>query len=261
MSFDISYAEVSAKNLGLVVTDRPSIPTPTRRNDTFTVRGRDGSLRVYDGAVEDIEITVNFAFYSPETDWMQKRRIVTDWLISRKDVALDPWLDQLGDYILDTELERILLPAGSNYLYFSDDPDYCYRVKHVKISDMGRQLRRLGTFKAAFTCDGYEYLRSGLEEKTLQQVAVNLHEPCKPIYKITGNGTCALIVNGKTFRISVGGEATIDSECMIAYRSDGMLLNTDVTGDYESLWLKYGANTLSATANFTVRVIPRWRCL
>ena len=68
-------------------------------------------------------------------------------------------------------------------------------------------------------------------------------------------------MNGNVFTADVGQNVTIDTDRMIAYREDGELVNTSVTGDYEVLYLQHGKNTLSATSGFTVQVIPGWRRL
>ena len=59
----------------------------------------------------------------------------------------------------------------------------------------------------------------------------------------------------------VGQNVTIDTELMIAYRMDGTMENTSVTGDYEDLYLKPGYNEIEITEGFEAKVIPNWRSL
>ena len=82
-----------------------------------------------------------------------------------------------------------------------------------------------------------------------------------PVYKITGNGGCTLTVNGKAMKATVGQNLTINTELMIAYRTDGTLQNGKVTGDYEDLYLLEGENQISITKGFDLKVIPNWRCI
>jgi hypothetical protein len=48
---------------------------------------------------------------------------------------------------------------------------------------------------------------------------------------------------------------------MIAYRTDGTMMNTSVSGDYEEMWLRAGENDVAITSGFTLTVIPRWRIM
>ena len=84
---------------------------------------------------------------------------------------------------------------------------------------------------------------------------------CHPIYKISGNGTCILTVNGKNMSATVGQNLTIDTDLMIAYRTDGDINNIAVTGNYEDLWLQEGENTISITSGYDLSIIPNWRTL
>ena len=82
-----------------------------------------------------------------------------------------------------------------------------------------------------------------------------------PIYKIYGEGFCELVVNGKCMTSNVGQNLIIDTERKIAYREDGVLINTMVKGNYDELLLVEGENKISITAGFDFRIIPNWRCL
>ena len=68
-------------------------------------------------------------------------------------------------------------------------------------------------------------------------------------------------MNGNEFVAEVGQNVTIDTDLMLAYRQDGRMMNTSVTGDYQELYLKEGDNTIEITEGFGLKVIPNWRCL
>ena len=53
----------------------------------------------------------------------------------------------------------------------------------------------------------------------------------------------------------------IDTERMIAYRTDGTIQNTAVMGEYEDLYLQEGDNEILATDGFEISIIPNWRVL
>ena len=48
---------------------------------------------------------------------------------------------------------------------------------------------------------------------------------------------------------------------MIAYRTDGIMNNTAVSGDYQDLYLREGSNQIEITAGFDLKVIPNWRSI
>ena len=60
---------------------------------------------------------------------------------------------------------------------------------------------------------------------------------------------------------NVGQNLTIDTDLMIAYRQDGTLQNTAITGDYEDLYLLPGENVINITSGFNLSVSPKWRTL
>ena len=145
-------------------------------------------------------------------------------------------------------------------LVFSDDLDCFYQVYHVKLGDLERITRRLGTFEAGFVCYPYRYLAEG-ENWTEEKFFYNRGAPAHPIYFIAGEGMCTLTVNGKTLTANVGQNITIDTERMIAYREDGAIMNTSVTGEYENAYLLHGKNEVSVSKGFSLKLQPMWRCL
>ena len=88
---------------------------------------------------------------------------------------------------------------------------------------------------------------------------------------VTENSFCITLVAGELGLVMVRRNFTvapdftfslmaIDTDRMIAYREDGTLQNTSVTGKYEDLYLLEGENDIEITGG-TVKVIPNWRCL
>lgn len=79
-----------------------------------------------------------------------------------------------------------------------------------------------------------------------------------PIFKISGEGVCKITVNGKEVSANVGQNLLINTNLMQAYREDGALNNTAITGDYENLYLQEGLNEISVSSGFAAEVIPKW---
>ncbi len=119
----------------------------------------------------------------------------------------------------------------------------------------------IGNLTVSFTCEPYTYLRNGKVKMKSEEAEQNPYLLCKPVYYVQGEGLCVINVNGKDMEANVSGNLIIDTERMLAYREDGTLGNTKITGEYEDLYLKPGRNRISVSPGFTMRVKPNWRCL
>lgn len=212
-----------------ITVRRPSIPAPEERIEEIEVPGRNGTLISRDGLYGNIVIPVEFNFMSSPGDWQEVYRKIKRWL------------------------------SGSGELRFSDDADMFYKALFCKITDTERTSRRIGNLTAEFTCQPFCYFESGKQEMLLEPTLYNPGWVCEPTYRILGEGVCTITVNGNQFKANVGQEVIIDTERQISYKSDGQMLNADVTGDYTELWLNPGDNVLSASSGFTVIITPMWR--
>lgn len=231
--YDVQYNGIKGGEIGILVVQRPNIPAPEKRYTTYEIPDRDGTLYVDDNTISDIEIEVEFNFMGGPAEWFSLFRAAKKWLLGQ----------------------------GNGKLVFLDDPGYFYKVKWVQIETAERVCYEIGRFLTRFYCAGCQYLESGTQEYTPQQAAENPYYLSHPVYKITGEGVCTLTVNGKTMIANVGQNITIDTERKVAYRQDGTIQNTAVTGWYEDLYLLPGTNSIAVTSGFQLKVIPNWRCL
>lgn len=218
--------------MGVKVKERPAIPTPEENIETITIPGRDGNLTIRDGTTKDIVVSVTFTFHTKQERFAETFRRAKEWLLGQ----------------------------GGKRLKFTDDPDYFYQVKYVSLGQNVRTARVIGEFTVSFTCCGCQYLVDGAREHEIEDVRYNPYLTAHPTYKIKGEGMCSLLINGNLMRANVGQNLTIDTELMIAYREDGGVADTEVSGDYEELYLLEGENAISITEGFELKVIPRWRC-
>lgn len=232
MQMDIRYNNQWASDFGILAKERPNIPTPKKRYDEIEIGGRDGKLLESDGAYEDIEIQIAFNYISKPEMWSVLKRKAKQWLLG----------------------------SGSGELFISDDPYFFYKVKNVEIGAFDRTSLRVGNFTATFLCEPFEYAVAGKEEYAVFGEIYNHFYRAHPVYKITGNGTCVLYVNEKKVEITVSDNVTIDTDKMMAYKG-AALVNATVKGDYESLFLETGRNTVRCTEGFTLKIIPNWRSL
>lgn len=196
-----------------------------------SIPGRVGTLTIHTGRYTDTVITNVLEFTSDTVELFEtKLHEIKKWLLNTQKVS------------------------------YSDKEDKLFLVKKVEFSNIKRKYGVFGNITVVFTCEPFAYLKSGEYEVEIG----NVFNPCawtQPLYKITGEGVCALTVNGKSVTANVSGDLLIDTKLMLCYRSDGTSQNTVVSGDYEELFLQEGENVISITDGFECKVVPRWRCL
>ena len=210
---------------------RPSKPAPEMEYETVKVPG--GKTLYREKGYNDIEIEVSMNFISKKpSEWDNHWRKIKKWLLSK----------------------------GSQKLQFSDDLEGYYKVDYVIIDTPERIVRKGGSFQCTFVCDPFFYINA--EEELLTSSIYNDFDlDSRPIYRIVGNGELTLKVNGKTIKVNVGQETTINCDLGLCYR-DGVINNSSLTGNYEDLYLKANSdNTFEWTGDFRIYVQPMWRCL
>ena len=231
MWYDIIINDESGFERNIYVVKRPDMPAPVKRYQVEKIPNLDGELYYDEGTFEDLVIDVELNYMCAADEWNEKFRECKKWIL------------------------------GAKTLQFSDDLMYFYKVKKVEIDINNRMSKKIGRFNVEFTVDPYCYLTIGNVESTLKMCEFNPYEIAHPIYLIKGEGMCTLSVNGKIMTANVGQNLTIDTERKLAYRADGTLMNTTVTGDYEDLYLVNGNNSIEISTNFELKIIPNWRVL
>lgn len=233
MILDVEYNDTKGSSLKIMAKELPEIPAPKKRETSITIPGRDGTIYTTDDAYESTEIKVQFNFIEAENKWDERWGVAKKWLSPR-----------------------------NKHLKFSSDPEHFYRISKVELDDAEHTSARICNFTSTFTTlDGLRYLEEGQNEHTIDEVKWNPYEISYPIYKIYGEGYGELVVNGNCMAANIGQNLIIDTERKIAYREDGVLLNTMVKGNYDELLLMEGKNEISITAGFKFKIIPNWRCL
>ena len=224
--FSVQYKDRTSDSFGIFLYDYPEFSGAEKNYDDQSVAGRLGSLVGKDISKGNLEITCTFSVLHPS--FMAEIREIKRWL------------------------------SGTGELILSEYPEIYYAVQKVNYGSIERELRHYGRFAATFVCTPFEYLVEGKRECEIREVLFNPYCVCHPIYRITGEGSCSLHVNGNTMSANVGQNLTIDTERMMAYRSNGELQNTSVTGDYENMYLKEGENEITITDGFDMKIVPNW---
>lgn len=216
------------EEFGVFLYDLPEIKSANEKYTQTNISGRMGSLITPSGTTPNIEIKCTLSVLN--------ERVV-------------PIMRDLKEWLL-----------GQGNLSFTETPDSYYEVLWVNHGDVYREIRKYGRFTVTFICTPYEFEITGKEsfEIPLSGILNNPFQESMPVYKITGEGMCTLTVNGNEMTANVGQNLTIDTRRMSAYRTDGTVMNTSVTGDYDDLHLLHGSNEISVSSGFQLEVIPYW---
>jgi phage-related protein len=210
---------------GLLISVLPPITKPKQRTTVEEIDGRDG----------DIVTTLGYSAYDKEIE-----------------------IGLYGDFDID---EVITFFNGSGTVTFSNEPDKYYNYQILNQIDY-EKLIRFKTAKIKMHVQPFKY--SAVEGTrtfnitTQEEITINNsgNYVSKPVVTINGTGTINLNVNGyEVLVINLGESAntvTIDTANMEAYNQNtGQLMNRDVTGDYDNLYLKAGSNNISWTGSIT----------
>lgn len=229
MRWELIYRGESSSDYGILpVNERISIPAPERDITEIEIPGRDGALHIDNGRYKPIPIPVELNFKSKLADYTFRK--VKKWL------------------------------SGSGNLKFTYDEDYFYKCYTVKLEDW-KNLRGMGKVTATFICEPFAYSDLGQAEVKNPISLYNNGYIAKPKYRIMGEGLCTLQINNSRLIVNVGQNVTIDTDLQIAYRTDGEIANTTITGNVDELILKEGNNSITITEGFDLFVTPGWRYL
>ena len=231
--FDIEYKGIRSTIKGVAVTRRPNIPAPEPNGTWVQIAGKDGAVFQWDGTYKDIEIPIPLNFVRARQYWMETYREIKAWI------------------------------RGAGPLVMGDDPGWFYKCKSARINDTKRTVWVGGELDARFICDPYEYLAGAQSFLDKEEALINPYAPAKPKYKIEGQGSCALTVNGNVASVEVSGTIILDTDRMVAYTEDGTISNSafDAGSNYEKLWLPTGQNDIEITQGFNLEIAPCWRSL
>ena len=193
-------------HFGVFLYDLPSLSLGAQNYETYTVAGRRGELIGQNDSIGNANLKCTFSI--------------------------------LSKYFLPDVLKIKAWLSGTGKLRTSDHTDCYYNVLKITYGDIERDLRAYGRFTVTFICEPYLFRRDG--DISVAALTFNPYDKCRPVYEITGNGTCTLTVNGKSVSATIGQNLTIDTNRMLSFREDGAIMNTSLSGEYEDLWIPHG---------------------
>lgn len=229
---EITFKGVTSATNKVIITTPPMITHSTLNTEEYTIPGRDGNLYGSNPYRSSAQIIVTMALATDRSFSSNVSKYQTQWRKVRQ------WLQ------------------GTGKLKIGDSPDSYFEVQKVTINTDERVILNYGNLEVAFTVFPYEFLETG---DSAASSYTNDGDPSMPLYKLVGSGSGVLTVNGNTMNYTIDstGVLYIDTRRMIAYNSFSQNMNSQLTGDYEKIRMKSGANTISATVG-TLTVYPKW---
>lgn len=224
----------SYTDFGIIISKRPSLPSPKRRVSYIDIPGRDSNLKYDEGTFEDITIVVECSIKGNN--------------IAEKLDNIKAWL--FGE--------------GESDLIFSFQDDKKYKGQVVNAIDFKQVFKCTSVFPIIFNCRPFKYAVQN-NIFTITENGTSIINPgtlkSEPIISVYGLGNISLTVNETTINlVNITEKIILDSVIQDAYNDLGDNLNNKVSGDFFKL--KTGLNKFTWTGNVSkIEVIPNWRWL
>ena len=225
----------SYDDFGILIAQRPVIPSPKRRVNTINIPGRNSNLRFDEETYDDITLTVECS--------VKDRR-------------------NLANKVDD--IKAWLFGAGESDLVFSFQDDKKYTAQVVNAIDFKQVYRYFSEFPIIFNCRPFKYsVENNIE--TINTSGAKVTNPgtieSEPIINIYGSGDIVLKINGQQINLKgISEKVIVNSVIQDCYDDAGDNLNGNMSGEF--LKMKPGENIIEWSGNVTkVELLPNWRWL
>lgn len=225
----------SYDDFGILISQRPNIPSPKRRINTINIPGRDSNLRFDEKTYEDITLTVQCSIKDKQN-------------LANKIDNIKAWLFNLGE----------------SDLVFSFQSDKKYIAQVVNAIDFKQVYKYFGEFPIIFNCRPFKYAVDNTEV-VINQSKTTVINPgtieSEPVISIYGSGDIVFKINGEEINHKgITEKIIVNSVIQDCYDDAGNNLNSKMSGEF--LKLKPGENTIEFSGSVTkVEILPNWRWL
>jgi predicted phage tail component-like protein len=225
----------SYSDYGIIVEERPTIPSPKRRVTSVDVPGKNSSLHFDENTYEDITFTLTCWVDATEEDLNDKLDVIKGWLFG----------------------------SGENDLIFSYQSDKKYIAQVVNAINFSPLYKVIGKFPILFNCRPFKLsVNNSVITSNAPGSISNIGSIySEPIIKVYGNGNGMLTIGSQIIALAgLSSSIVIDSTIQDCYAEDGTNLNNKMSGDFPTL--DVGINNISWTGAITrVEITPHWRWL
>lgn len=224
----------SYDDFGILISQRPSIPSPKRRINTINIPGRNSNLRFDEKTYEDITLTVE---------------------CSVKDNS------NIADKL--DEIKAWLFETGESDLIFSFQADKKYIAQVVNAIDFKQIYKYFSEFPIIFNCRPFKYAGdNSIVTISTSGVINNIGTVySEPKIKVFGSGDIVLTIGSQVLQlIGINDYIIIDTFLQDCYDENGSNLNNKMNGEFPIL--NVGNNNISWTGNVTkLEITSNWRWL
>jgi predicted phage tail component-like protein len=219
-------------DFGILIVQRPSIPSPQRRISFLTIPGRSSSIKYDPDVYDDITITVECSV-KDSNNLADKLDNIKGWLLS----------------------------IGESDLIFSFQNDRKYIAQVVNTIDFKQIYKVLGKFPIVFNSKPFKYdISNNVIAMSICSIVRNQGTRySNPVIKVYGSGNINLTVDTQIIQLTnISNHIIIDSELEDCYDTSGNNLNNLMSGDFPVL--NVGDNNITWTGAVTkVEITPNWR--
>lgn len=219
----------------ILISKRPSIPSPKRRVSYINIPGRNSSVRYDEKTYDDITILVECSLKS-QSNLASKIDEIKGWLFS----------------------------AGEGDLVFNFQEDRKYIAQVVNAIDFSQVFKYTSKFPIVFNCRPFKYAITNTLA-TITQSGGIINNPgsieSTPVISVYGSGDITLNINGRAVQLTgIANKIIINSEIMDCYDDAMNNLNPKMAGEFPKL--DTGDNTITYTGSVTkLEILPNWRWL
>lgn len=225
----------SYDDFGILISKRPSIPSPKRRVNTINIPGRNSNLIFDEKTYEDIILTV-------ECSVKDKQNLVNK-------------IDDIKAWLFET---------GQSDLTFSFQSERKYIAQVVNAIDFKHIYKYFGEFPIIFNCRPFKY---AVENNMLNIIETGTKVSnigtieSEPVITIYGSGDIVFKINQQEISLKgITEKVILNSVIQDCYDDKGNNLNDKMSGGF--LKLKPGENIIEWSGNVTkLEVLPNWRWL
>jgi phage-related protein len=216
----------SYTDLGLRITQIPTVPSSQRIIEDLAIDGREGTLTIFKGW-NDISFSFKAAITNKET-----------------------WRETLPQLL------------NAQIITFTNEPSVHFKVKYIKVSGLTQLLSNLWEFELEVTTAPFRYLNNIATINRTSSGTVQGYGNIYSLPKITvyGTGSRTLTINGKAIVLNIlNGHLILDSELKECHYGN-VAQNQNMTGDFPILNPTTNQVTLG-TGITKVEIEPRWRTI
>jgi predicted phage tail component-like protein len=222
-------------DFGILISKRPTIPSPKRRVTYIDIPGKHSSLRYDEETYEDIILGIECTIKDGENIPLK--------------------IDEIKAWLFGT---------GESNLIFSFQNDKYYKAQVVNAIDFEQIYKYTSKFIIIFNCRPFKYAVQNDLITITQTESIIYNEgsiESEPIITVFGTGDITINVNEQSVELEdVDSKIILNTVIQDAYDENINSQNYKMSGEF--IRFELGTNLISWTGNVSkLEILPNWRWL